>query len=260
MNFDSYDYLYREYIVNERSTSAIAKEWNRPNSKVYPNTIRRTLQKHGIKIRSKAEAQKNYLDTNPHPMEGRERTPEERRKISQGIQNFWDDLDPDDVERFKREMSERASQKWERMSDKEKKEAIKKMHIASHNKANQGSKNENKVAELLKEAGFKIIQRTNEYSPRRQFEIDMAIPSYSVAVEWDGAAHFEPIYGEENLRKVMEKDKRKNEALTRYGWTVIRCRDHSTAHSLAFCRRAVSKIIERINSNKKKKVIYIDAE
>lgn len=258
--FDTFKYLNEEYTVKERSVHSIAKGLNTPEARVYPNTIRRCLKKHGIPLRSKSEAQKNFLDKNGHPLQGRERTEAERRKISQGIQKYWDALTPEEVAEIKQHLSERGKNKWDSMSNEEKKKIIHDMHVASRLKSGKGSKNEEKVADLIREAGYKVIVRTNDYSPGRRFEIDIAIPKESVAIEWDGIAHFEPIYGDEALMRNAQKDKRKNQALTKHGWAVIRCRDHSTAHSLAFCVRAASKIIEVMKKAKKGKVYYIDAE
>lgn len=258
--YNDKNYLHNEYVTKGRSTSSIAKEWSSKTKTIYPNTIRRLLKKYRIPLRNKSKAQKNFLSRHPHPMEGKERTKKERRKISQGIQKWWDDLDPKDATLLKKQMSERAEQKWDGMNEKEKKSAIRKMHLASREKANRGSKNENMVAALLAESGYKIMQRTNQYTPRNLFEIDIAIPGKHIAIEWDGVAHFEPIYGDKNLKRTVDKDKRKNKVLIKNGWTVIRCRDHSTSHSVAFCQRAVDNIIKLINSKLKRKVYYIDAK
>lgn len=253
--WDTYENLYNLYVNQGLSTGAIAKLY--PGA--FANTIRRALKRHGIDTRNKSEAQKNYLEENPHPMLGRERTEDERRRISEGIQGHWDKLTPEEAQQRREEMAERARVKWDWMSDEEKQEMIANMHKANREKAGLGSKNENAVANLLREEGYTVYQRTTEYSPRRAFEIDAAIPSEQVAIEWDGAAHFEPIYGDEALRKTMEKDKRKNRALVDHGWKVIRCRDHSTAHSLAFCKRATEQIIEAIKTLKDGEIREIDA-
>lgn len=258
--FDNYDYLNEEYTNKGRSVHQIAKEWTSDEAKIYPNTIRRCLKKHGIPLRSKSAAQKNHLDKNGHPLAGTSRSEAERKKISEGIQKYWDGLSDEEAAKIKQDLSERGREKWECLSEEEKKKVIHDMHVASRLKSGKGSKNEEKVADLLREAGFNVITRTKDYSPGRRFEIDMAIPAKSIAVEWDGVAHFAPIYGDEALKKNMEKDDRKNDALVKYGWTVIRCRDHSTSHSLAFCVRAASQIIEIISKAKKKGVYYIDAE
>lgn len=258
--FDTFKYLNKEYGTKERSVHNIAKEWNRPDARVYPNTIRRCLIKYGIELRSKSVAQKKHLEKHGHPLQGRARTEGERRKISQGIQKHWDGMTDEEAADLKQRLSERGKEKWESMSEEEKKKIIHDMHVASRLRSGKGSKNEEKVADLLKEAGYSIIVRTKDFSPGRRFEIDIAIPSESTAVEWDGIAHFEAIYGDEALKRNMEKDERKNRALVQHGWTVIRCRDHSTAHSLAFCVRAASQIIKMIKRKKKRGVYFIDAE
>lgn len=249
-----YEYLEAEYEIKERSTSDIAKEWG-----TYPNTVRRELIKQGFTIRNKSQAQKINIKKNGAPMEGKTRTQEEREKISQGLQNFWDELTEEETEEFKAYRAKVAKEKWESLSEEEKENSIRKMHNASRNKMYVGSKNENMVANLLREHGYVVDQRSNEYTPGRRFEIDMALPMHNIAIEWDGATHFDPIYGEEHLRKVQEKDSRKDKVLVSAGWTVIRCRDHSTASTLAFCRRAVKQIVDTIKSGKPGKVHILEA-
>ena len=255
MTWNTYEYLHNEYEVNGRSTGSIGKEHG-----VYSNTVRRALIKLGIKLRTKSQAQRNFLDKNGHPMTGIARSEDTKRRISEGIQGHFDTLTEEQMDARKTAQSERASLKWENMTDLERKKNIEKMHRANREMSGKGSKNENLVAGLLGNAGYKTVQRSTDYSPRKQFEIDIAIPKYSIAIEWDGAAHFEPIYGESNLQRVVAKDARKERALTEFGWTVIRCRDHSTAHSLAFCRRAVNQIIEIIKTGKRGIVHRLDVE
>ncbi len=50
--------LQLKYVRLEMSTHIIAKEFN-----TYPNMVKRALIKHGIKLRTKAEAQKTALKT-----------------------------------------------------------------------------------------------------------------------------------------------------------------------------------------------------
>jgi len=40
-------------------------------------------------------------------------------------------------------------------------------------------------------------------------EVDVAIPSLKLAIEWNGIVHFKPIYGTENLDKVQKRDTEK---------------------------------------------------
>lgn len=40
-------------------------------------------------------------------------------------------------------------------------------------------------------------------------EADIAIPSLKLAIEWNGIVHFKPIYGQQKLDKVKNKDTEK---------------------------------------------------
>jgi len=235
------EYLYREFVVKKRSTSDIADEHG-----VFPNTIRRELIRQGIQPRSKSDAQKINLNRNGHPMEGRSRTEEEKEKISLGLHHFWhadSDKKNKRAENLRKKLAKLAKDQWDGLSEKERNEIIKRMHLASANSSGKGSKSENAVAALLEEQGFNVVQRSKEYTPGGQFEIDIALPDHKMAIEWDGATHFLPIYGEERLAVVQEKDARKDDLLISAGWTVIRCRDMSSGYSRAFCTRTVDAIL-----------------
>jgi len=252
--WDTRKNLQELYVDQELSFGQIAEMYD-----THSNTIRRAVKKHGIDARDKSEAQKNFLDKNDHPMLGRQRTEQERLNISKGIQEHWTGLSEEEDRTRREDMAERARLRWDWMAEEEKTETIKKLHQANREKAGMGSKNENALAEMMRSEGYTVYQRTTEYSPRRAFEIDIAIPSERVAIEWDGAAHYEPIYGDEALQKTMEKDKRKNAALISHGWKIIRCRDHSTAHSLAFCQRALASILKAMSTINDGEVVCIDA-
>ena len=42
-------------------------------------------------------------------------------------------------------------------------------------------------------------------------EVDIAIPSLKLAIEWNGVIHFKPIYGDEGLRKAQTNDAKKKQ-------------------------------------------------
>lgn len=241
--WDNVDYLKKEYVENERSTSSIAKELG-----TYPVTIRRALIKHGFEIRNKSQAQKNNIKKNGAPMQGKTRSVREREKISKGLQGYWDGMDEKEANKVRNRLSENARNNWSSISKVEKNKRIQKMQVGNRKKSRGGSKNENLVADILADIGYRVVQRSKDYTPRRQFEIDIALPEDRYAIEWDGVTHFSPVYGEEHLVRVQEKDRYKDNMLISNGWTVIRCQDHSTASSLALCRRAVDAILEIIAS------------
>ena len=245
--------LQREFVDNRKSTSALAKEWG-----TYPMTIRRALKKHGFKPRDKSQAQKNNIEINGSPLTGRQRTEDEKIKISTTLQSRWDNLSDKEKEREIKKKSDVAKEMWREKTKEEKQESLNKMHVGNRKNANSGSKNENNVAEMLINYGFEIKQRTKDYTPGRRFEIDICIPKERIAIEWDGPNHFLPIYGEEKLAKVIAKDNIKNKYLTSSGWTIIRIRDTSTTPTLAVARRASDKIIEFIESGKRGVLHIID--
>lgn len=254
-SWDSHDFLKREYEVGNKSTSQIAKEQG-----TYPMTIRRALKKHGFKLRDKSEAQKNNLDKNGSPLQGRERSRQEKINISMGLQEHWENMTSEEKIEAKTIRSEIGKNAWEIKTDEEKKDSVSKMRIGNSKRERKGSKNENAVADMLINAGFNIIQRSKDFTPGRRFEIDIAMVKEKLAIEWDGPNHFDPIYGEESLAIVKAKDEIKNYSLVKSGWTVIRVRDHSTSSTMAFCRRACDKIIELIDGGERNVIHIIDAE
>lgn len=253
--WDSHAFLKREYEIDNKSTSQIAKEQG-----TYPMTIRRALIKQGFKIRDKSQAQKNNLEKNGSPLQGRERTREERLRISMGLQDYWENMTEEEKVTAKLIRSQIGKSAWDKKTDEQKKNAVNKMRVGNNKKGRKGSKNENAVADMLLNAGFNIIQRSKDFTPGRRYEIDIALVKDRVAIEWDGPNHFSPIYGEESLALVKAKDDIKNYSLTKSGWTVIRVRDHSTSSTMAFCRRACDKIIDAIKNGDRNVVHIIDAE
>jgi len=245
--------LKKEFVENRKSTSALAKQWG-----TYPMTIRRALKKHGFKTRNKSEAQKNNIEINGSPLEGRKRTEDEKIRISTTLQERWDNLSEAEKQKERDKKSEVARKMWDGKTEKEKRESLNKMHIGNRKNANRGSKNENNVADMLINYGFDVKQRTKQYTPGRRFEIDICIPKEKIAIEWDGPNHFLPIYGEEKLKKVQRKDEIKNKYFLSSGWTVIRIRDTSTTPTLAVARRACDKIIEFIEGKERGVVHFID--
>lgn len=248
-------YLKEEFVTKGRSTVDIAKEHG-----VFPNQVRRYLIKIGIKPRDKSAAQKLNLEQHGHPMQGRQRTESEKENISLGLHNFWHaDGGSEHAQNLRERLGNYAREQWDKLDEDERKALITKMHMASNERTRAGSKSENAVAAMLVYKGFRVIQRSKDFTPSRQFEIDIALPDERVAIEWDGATHFMPIYGEERLAEVQEKDGRKDKVLVGAGWTLIRCRDMSTGYSRAFCARTVDAIMLLVKNSERGVVHIIEA-
>lgn len=239
----SKEWLEKEFTENQRSAFDIAKELG-----CFPTQVRRWIKKYGIEGRNRSEARKLHIEQFGHHMEGKVRTEEEKKAISLGLQASWEEMSEGEQKERREKASKVAHSNWAALDDEEKKVMLSKMHKGNKKAAKGGSKNENAVAEMLKARGHKVYQRTTEFTPACTYEIDIALPSLSIAIEIDGPTHFDPVYGEENLDRVQAKDDKKDVMLRGCGWTVVRCRDYSTSPSQAICRRIVEQIEEGIKN------------
>jgi very-short-patch-repair endonuclease len=254
INWKTAAWLTEHYVNKNLSTWQIARDVG-----THPNTVRRALKSFGIKLRERSDAQVNYLAAHDHPATGTTRSQEAKERITSGIKAHWDRMSEDEKRERCEEIAQRSKRTWQSKTDEEKDLAVRKMTSGNRKAQGRGSKNENMVARLLAARGYKLAQRTTEYTPGGAFEIDIAIPSEAIAIEWDGPAHFSPIYGEDDLARVQDKDERKNATLLSNNWTVLRVRDHSTSHSKIFCERAVDAIEEVMKNGDRHKVHYINA-
>lgn len=190
-------------------------------------TLSRFMKKYGIKTRDKASAQKNFLKTNDHQMQGRTHTAETKKKISHGLGDFWDGLTDEEAEAVKSKIGAAWKRKWEGMSNNERQTMME--DLASKAKASQGdgSRLERYIAEQLRQRGYVVEERSTNYTAGKDFEVDIALPKQMIAIEVDGPTHFMPIHGEKALEKQQERDKRKDDLVMSTGYNVLRIRDNN---------------------------------
>lgn len=238
-------WLEEQFVKKERSTSDIAKELE-----LFPMQVRRACKKFGFALRDKSTAQSLNLEHNGHPLQGVERSEAEKEKISMGIQSHWESLSDAERANKKLEVAKRIKNAWASKDEDDKKETIKKLNSNKNKASREGSKLEKMIiAELLKH-GIHAESRATHYVSDEKFEIDIAIYKDSLAIEVDGPTHWDSIYGEENLKKVKEKDSRKDKMLNGLGWKVLRLIDKSNNPTRAVCRRAVSIILDVLEQPK----------
>ena len=115
----------------------------------YPNKITRTLKKHGIELRDKSQAQKLALDQGrcKHPTAGKERSLEERVKISSGLVSYWDSITKDERKR----RSDQAKERWNKMSASQKDRMSQLATAAIRLAGKEGSKLENFIGDKIQE-------------------------------------------------------------------------------------------------------------
>ena len=212
----------RLYYDEGLSMRKVAKELNVPLA-----TLSRFMKGKGITARSKAQAQKNFLKTNEHQMAGRKHTDETKKKISQGLGEFWDSLTEEETDALKAKIGSAWKNKWAAMSETERRATMEELSNKAKEAQGDGSRLERFIAEQLIDRGYVVEERTTNYVAGKSFEVDIALPKERIAIEVDGPTHFMPIYGEEHLAEQQERDSRKDEALNSVGYSVLRIRDNN---------------------------------
>ena len=209
------EFLEQEFVQNKKSTTQIGKEHD-----IHPNTIRRALVKHGIPPRSRGEAQKLALQNGraEHPTEGKERSEEEKAKIQRATYERWQGL------------SDREKAKWSKMKKKEweaqpKEEIRKKCKLAAkaiRETIEDGSKLERYLRDGLIALGYRVEFHKGNFLLNTKLQTDLLLPTERVCIEIDGPTHYEPIHGEDRLKKQKRADAQKNGLLMGNGYHVIR--------------------------------------
>jgi very-short-patch-repair endonuclease len=237
--------IVQMYIDQNKSTYEIAEHFN-----TYPNRIRRVLIKNGIELKNKSEAQKNAIQrgTATHPTSGKQRTLEEKLKISSGLQKYWENM-PEEVYQSKITQSK---QRWEKIPELEKEKmldaAIKAIQVAGK----EGSKLEKFLYSELTKAGYKIEYHKKQLIQNENLEIDMYVPSLKTIIEIDGPSHFLPIWGEEKLQKQIKADFHKTGLILSKGMAIIRIKILADSLSLANREKLRVDLLDRLDIIKKK--------
>lgn len=218
--------------ISQAHVFRLVKKWNTNN----PNNP--------IKLRSKSEAQKTFLEKNGHQRVGTTHSEESRTKMSDAIGAFYES--PDGA-KAKEKIADAKREEWASFDDTEKKQIMDEMRagISEANRSGEGgSKFENFIADGLEAAGFLLERRTRKWLGKDGLEIDIALPNNRLAIEIDGPTHWQPIHGQEQLLKVQAKDKRKDSLLMTGGWDILRVRDDSGSLSAIRLKRVINKIKE----------------
>ena len=193
------EFLLAEYVKNKRSFKDIAEEL-----KTYTNKVRRKAIQFGIKPRTKSEAQKEALSSGriKHPTEGTLRPESVKNKIGDSMHRSWEQID--DKERERR--SEVARKQWNDMGDEKQRNLLSSAFKGIRKASVEGSKLEKFLLNKLVEAGYKTEFHKEYLLVNSRLHIDIFLPELSTAIEVDGPSHFEPIWGDDQLKKVQRSD------------------------------------------------------
>jgi very-short-patch-repair endonuclease len=221
------------YQIQKKSFQEIAEIYE-----TYPNKIRRDAKNLGIKIRSKSEAQKLALETgkHKHPTKGTKRTDTTKDKIGKSVMHSWETMSKSELKR----RSILAKANWENLSEDEKQDRFNKANQAVRESSKTGSKLERFLYKGLLNNGYRVEQH-KENILNTKLHIDLFLPTISVAIEVDGPSHFEPVWGEEALKRAQTYDNKKTGILIGKGIKLIRIKQKKD-----FSKARASLILENL--------------
>lgn len=207
----------------------------------YKNKIRRVLLAQNIPLRSHSEAQKLALESGraDHPTEGRERTEDEKVRISDSMSAFWESMSEDEFNR----RSETAKEQWANMTEEQREALMKASNEAIRISSVEGSKLEKSLEKGLTDAGFVIEYHKEGLIPNKKLQIDLFVPEIGTAIEIDGPSHFLPIWGEEALQKTIKTDLEKSGLLINAGFVIVRVEHMHKNVSAKLMRDVNTKVI-----------------
>ena len=244
------------YVNQNKSTYEISQ-----NLKTYPNKIRRVLMKHGVKLKTKSQAQKNALDKGVAkiPTKGHKRSEEEKIKISSSMEKRWKNTS---IKKYQ-EHVDKAKKRWYNMPEHERQSMTKSATKAIQKAGKEGSKLEKFIRREL--SSFFIVEsHKKNLIPNENLEIDIYIPKLKTIIEIDGPSHFLPIWGEEKLQKQIKADENKTGLILGKGFAIIRVKNLSDSVSLSKQHKLKERLIELLGDIKKsfpvKSKRYIELE
>lgn len=242
--------LVKEYEKNKKSFKDIADEYN-----TYANKVRRDAIKFNLNIRDKKQAQQNALASGrtQHPTKGKQRPDAVKQKIGFSVLESWEKLDSKEIEKRKN----KARINWESKPDDEKELMLKQANDAVRQTSKTGSKLEKFLFNKLLEAGYIVEFHKEQSILNTKLQIDLFIPTINVAIEIDGPSHFEPVWGDDALKRNKKYDNKKTGLIIGKGLFLIRIRqtkDFSKARALIILDKLQNLLNEiksgKLNSNK----------
>lgn len=214
-NEDKKQLINKLYHQDKMSFADIAEKYH-----TYANRIRRDAKSFNIPIRNKSEAQKNALKIgrHKHPTKGSVRDQETKNKIGMSVLKSWSEMS--DVEIQVRR--DKAKAAWEALDDDAKENILQKANEAVRQASKVGSKLEKYLLAKLLKQGYKVDFHKEQMLVNTKLQIDIFLPTINTAIEIDGPSHFEPVWGDESLKRNIKYDNKKTGLILGKGLALIR--------------------------------------
>lgn len=249
--------LKQRYEINKQSFSDIAQD-----TETYANKLRRDAIRFKIKIRNKSEAQKNALQSGKtsHPTAGKKRSQATRDKIGMSVLTSWKNLDEKEIKKRK----QNAKLSWENKSDSEKQDILRQANSAVRQAGKTGSKLEKFLLNQLLSDGWGVEFHKEQSILNTKLQIDLFIPKLNVAIEVDGPSHYEPVWGDDALKRNKKYDDKKTGLIIGKGLFLIRIKqskDFSKSRGTVIYNE-LSRVLQKIEGGEllHNKVIKIGDE
>ena len=142
--------------------------------------------------------------------------------------------------------SQIGTESWNKKTEYEKSDFFKKASHAVQQAARNGSKVELYLFDYLVGLGYKVDRHKEYVLQNDKFHIDLYLPSCRTAIEIDGPIHFEPVFGETKLQKIMATDSQKNGLILSADMVLIRVKLNKRG-SQRYLRKITDNVIEIIN-------------
>lgn len=245
--------LQKLYIEKKHSFADIATMHG-----TYANKIRRDAKKFNLSIRDKSEAQKNALKTgrHEHPTKGKNRTEDTKQKIGKSVMLCWDSLTIDELEKRK----QTAKLNWDKLDDNVKLNMQQAAAKAVRESSKTGSKLEKFIHKQLLSLGYQVQFHKEQSLVTTKLQIDIFLPTINTAIEVDGPSHFEPVWGEQSLKRNIGYDQKKEGLITGKGWHLIRIKqlkDYSPARAKQVVDRLIP-ILKNLTTEKTPQKLIIE--
>lgn len=247
-------FLVEQYEKLGYSFQDIAKQIG-----TYSNKIRRDAIKLGINIRDKSAAQKKALSSgrSKHPTEGIKRSDDVKNKIGNSVMNSWANIDDKTLQQRKN----KAKENWNNLSDDIKEHMLREANIAVRSASKTGSKLEKFLLDKLLDTGYIVDFHKEQSLLNTKLQIDIFLPEYNIAIEVDGPSHFQPVWGEDALKRNKKYDNKKTGLILGKGLFLVRIKqskDFSPAKAQVIFEKLKDTINNIINKNiLQDKVIYL---
>lgn len=243
--------LQEEYEKKKRSFGDIAALYN-----TYANKVRRDAIKLNIKIRDKSEAQKNALNSGKikHPTKGKSRPEKTKQKIGSAVLKSWESMTDNQI----KDRKLKAKTNWENKTEEEKKLMLREANLAVREASKKGSKLENFLFEKLLKSGLNVDFHKEQSILNTNLQIDLFLPKLNIAIEVDGPSHFEPVWGDDALKRNKKYDNKKTGLILGKGLYLIRIKqtkDFSKTRSELIFNDLI-KTIEDIKNNQLQSKVY----